>query len=331
MKDTFKALVLEQVNGGVHASIRELPKSALPEGEVLVSVAYSSLNYKDGLAVTGRGKIVTRYPMVPGIDLAGIVEESASPDFKPGDHVLLTGWGVGERHWGGYAQLARVKAEWLLPVPSELTLRQAMGIGTAGLTAMLSVMALEERGLRPGGREVIVTGAAGGVGSMAVAILAKLGYQVVASTGRAEAHEYLKALGAMRIMDRNELTVPSEKALESERWDGAIDSVGGDTLAALLRAMAHRASIAVCGLAGGSALHTTVFPFILRGVSLIGIASSTTPRERRLAAWARLTRDLPREALERMIQVAPLEEVPRLSQAILQGQVRGRIVIDPNR
>lgn len=331
MKDPFKALVLEQKDGEVHASVRELPKSALPEGEVLVSVAYSSLNYKDGLAVTGQGKIVTRYPMVPGIDLAGIVEESASSDFKPGDHVLLTGWGVGERHWGGYAQLARVKSEWLLPVPPELTLQQAMGIGTAGLTAMLSVMALEERGLQPGGREVIVTGAAGGVGSLAVAILANLGYQVAASTGRAEAHEYLKALGAARIMDRKAFSVPSEKALESERWDGAIDSVGGETLATLLRTMAHGAGIAVCGLAGGSALHTTVFPFILRAVSLIGIASSTTPRERRRTAWARLAHDLPREALDRMIQVAPLEEVPELSRAILQGQIRGRIVIDPNR
>lgn len=329
--DHFKALVLDQKDGVVQASLRELPKDSLPEGEVLVLVAYSSLNYKDGLAVTGQGKIVRQYPMVPGIDLAGIVEKSLSPLFNPGDPVILTGWGIGERHWGGYAQAARVKADWLLPLPQGLSLKQAMGIGTAGLTAMLSVMALEERGMKPDGREVVVTGAAGGVGSVAVAILARLGYQVVASTGRPEAHEYLKGLGARRILDRKALSAPSDKPLESERWAGAVDTVGGETLAALLRTMAYGTSVAACGLAGGSRLQTTVFPFILRGVSLLGIESSLAPRERRQAAWARLVLDLPLESLDRMIQVVPLEDIPRLSQDILRGQVRGRIVVDLQR
>jgi acrylyl-CoA reductase (NADPH) len=327
----FKALILEEHGRQLHHSIQELAHDALPDGNVLVTVAYSSLNYKDALAVTGAGKIVAQYPMVPGIDLAGVVEESSAPEFKPGDQVLATGWGLGERHWGGYAQKARVKADWLLPVPPGLSLQQAMGIGTAGLTAMLSVMALEEHGLKPGGGKVIVTGAAGGLGSMAVAILAKLGYVVAASTGRPDAQEYLRSLGARQILTRDELARPSEKALESERWAGAIDSVGGDTLASLLRSVAHRGSIVVCGLAGGSQLKTTVFPFILRGVNLLGIASSTTPTDRRRAAWARLIHDLPRTALDRMMQVAPLEDVPKLSQEILQGRIRGRIVIDPNR
>lgn len=326
----FKALVVDRRDGQVTAGIHYLSTGELPDGDVLVAVTYSSLNYKDGLAVTGKGKIIDRYPMVPGIDLAGTVEESSSPAYRPGDRVLLTGWGIGERHWGGYAQRARVKADLLLPVPDALTLQQAMGIGTAGLTAMLSVMALEERGLKPGGREVIVTGAAGGLGSLAVAILAHRGYRVVASTGRSAMREYLTALGAHEIIDRAPLISSEEKALESERWAGAVDSVGGETLAALLRTMAHGAGIAVCGLAGGSSLRTTVFPFILRGVSLLGIASSTTPRERRRAAWARVTQDLPKAALDRMIQIAPLEDVPALSEAILAGHIRGRVIIDPN-
>lgn len=329
--DTFKALVLDQKDGVFQASLQELQKDVLPAGDVLVAVAYSSLNYKDGLAVTGQGKVVRQYPMVPGIDLAGTVEESRSPRFKPGDQVILTGWGIGERHWGGYAQAARVKADWLLALPPGLTLKQAMGIGTAGLTAMFSIMALEERGMTPGGREVAVTGAAGGLGGMAVAILAKLGYDVVASTGRPEAHDYLTTLGAHRILDRKVLSTPSDKPLESERWAGAVDTVGGETLAALLRTMAYGASVAACGLAGGSRFQTTVFPFILRGVSLLGIESSQAPHERRQAAWARLVRDLPLESLDRMIQVVPLEDVPRLSQAILRGQVRGRIVVDLQR
>ena len=330
VKDPFRALLIEQNDGQVHHSIRELSPDALPPGDVLVSVAYSSLNYKDGLAVTGQGKVVHRYPMVPGIDLAGTVAESGAPAFKPGDQVLATGWGLGESHWGGYAQVARVPGEWLLPLPNGLTLRQAMGIGTAGLTAMLSVMVLEEHGLRPNQQEVIVTGAAGGVGSVAVAILAKLGYDVAASTGRPETYDYLKALGAWQIIDRKRFSDSSERSLESEQWAGAIDSVGGNTLGTLLRTMTHGGTVAACGLAGGSRLATTVFPFILRGVALIGIASSTTPTERRRNAWVRLVHDLPREQLERMIQVAPLTEAPSLSRAILTGQVRGRVVIDPN-
>jgi acrylyl-CoA reductase (NADPH) len=330
-QDTFKALVIDQKDGEIQAELQELQPEALPEGDVLVSIAYSTLNYKDGLAVTGQGKVIRKYPMVPGIDFAGTVVESASPTFKTGDAVVLTGWGVGESHWGGYAQLARVKAEWLVPLPEGLSLKQAMGIGTAGFTAMLCVMALEEHGLTPTDqRQVVVTGAAGGVGSVAVAILAKRGYNVVASTGRAdEEHDYLQSLGARQILDRQVLAKPG-KPLESERWAGAVDTVGGDTLAALLPAMAQNTSVAACGNAAGIALNTTVFPFILRGVSLLGVNSVLVPQPRRLAAWSRLTRDLPLDGLDSMIQVVPLADVPELSRQILKGQVRGRIVIDVN-
>jgi acrylyl-CoA reductase (NADPH) len=329
-QDTFRALVVDQKDGGVQAEIRELQPEALPEGDVLISVAYSTLNYKDGLAVTGQGKVIRKYPMVPGIDFAGTVVESASPGFKVGDKVVLTGWGVGESHWGGLAQMARVKAEWLVPLPEGLTLKQAMGIGTAGFTAMLCVMALEEKGLTPADqREVVITGAAGGVGSVAVAVLAKLGYNVVASTGRAEEHDYLRQLGAREILDRSVLAKPG-KPLESERWAGAVDTVGGDTLAALLPGMAQNTSIAACGNAGGFALNTTVFPFILRGVSILGVNSVSVPQSRRLAAWSRLAQDLPLDLLETMMQVAPLADVPELSRQILKGRVRGRVVIDVN-
>ncbi len=331
LKDTFKALIVDQKEGEVQASIREVTRDELPEGDVLVSVAYSTLNYKDGLAVTGQGKVIRKYPMVPGIDFAGAVVESALPAFKPGEQVVLTGWGIGETHWGGFAQMARVKAEWLVPLPEGLTLKQAMGIGTAGFTAMLSVMALEEHGLTPADqREVVVTGAAGGVGSVAVAILVKLGYNVVASTGRAELHDYLKQLGATQILDRAALAKPG-RPLESERWAGAVDTVGGDTLAALLPGMASNTCVAACGNAGGFALNTTVFPFILRGVSLLGINSVLVPQARRLATWQRLTRDLPLDLLETMMKVVPLADVPVLSRQILQGQVRGRVVIDVNK
>lgn len=329
--DTFKALVLDEKDGEVHAAIQTLPKDALPEGEVLVAVTYSGMNYKDGLALTGKGKIVRSYPMIPGIDFSGTVVESASPDFKPGDAVILTGWSVGERYWGGYAQLARVKAGWLVPLPEGLTLQQAMTIGTAGFTAMLCVMALEEHGLTPDvEREILVTGAAGGVGSVAVALLANLGYHVVAATGRAETLEYLKALGARDILDREVLTAAG-KPMESERWGGAVDTVGGDTLAGVIRSMARNSSIAACGNAGGVALNTTVLPFILRGVNLLGVESVLVPQPRRRAAWARLARDLPRESFDRMTQVVALEDLPELGRAILKGQVRGRIVVDPNR
>jgi acrylyl-CoA reductase (NADPH) len=327
LMDTFSALVLEQRDGATHSEVRRLPASALPEGDVLVRVAYSDLNYKDGLAITGRGKVVRSFPMVPGIDLAGIVVESASASYKPGDQVVLTGWGIGEVHWGGHAQLARVRADWLVPLPVGVTLEQAMGIGTAGFTAMLCVMALEEHGLRPGGREVLVTGASGGVGSVAVAILARLGYDVIASTGKDDERDYLHALGAQEVISR---LAASGKPLESERWGGAVDTVGGATLAALLPAMAHGASVAACGNAGGAELHTTVFPFILRGINLLGVLSVNVPFDRRRQAWERLARDLPLEALDRMVQVVSLADVPALSQAICDGKIRGRVVIDVN-
>jgi acrylyl-CoA reductase (NADPH) len=330
MSDTFKALLAEQKDGVTQVALRELSKNDLPPGDVLVAVAYSTLNYKDGLAVTGQGKVIRKFPLVPGIDLAGSVVESASPAYRPGDAVVLTGWGVGESHWGGLAQLARVKAEWLVPLPQGLSLKQAMGIGTAGFTAMLCVLALEEHGLTPADqREVVVTGAAGGVGSIAVAVLAKLGYNVVASSGRAELHDYLRQLGAKQVLDRSVLAKPG-RPLESERWAGAVDTVGGDTLATLLTGMAANASVAACGNAAGFTLTTTVFPFILRGVNLLGINSVMVPQPRRLLAWERLARDLPAPALDSMIQVAPLAQVPELSQQILKGQVRGRVVIDVN-
>lgn len=327
-QNTFKALILEQQDGEVRATVQERGRDELPEGDVLVSVAYSTLNYKDGLAVTGSGKIVRSYPFVPGIDFAGTVLESASPSYQPGDQVLLTGWGMGERHWGGFAQLARVKADWLVPLPEGLSLRRAMGIGTAGFTAMLCVMALQERGLHPGGRDVVVTGAAGGVGSVAVSLLARLGCTVVASTGRADAHDYLRSLGAREMIDREVLSAASNRPMESERWGGAVDTVGGATLAGLLRGMAYGSSVAACGLAGGTDLHATVLPFILRGVSILGVESVMCPQERRRAAWTRLAQELPAETLERMIQEIPLGRVPELSRAILRGEVRGRVVVD---
>lgn len=328
MHNTFRALILREK--GAAGTIEALPKDDLPPGDILVRVAYSSLNYKDGLAVTGKPGVVRSYPMVPGIDFSGTVEESNSPDFHPGDHVVVTGCGMGEQHWGGYAQMARLNPEWLVKLPPGISLRHAMGIGTAGFTAMQSVMALEEHGATPGGREIAVTGAAGGLGGVAIAILAKLGYRVVASSGRAETYQYLKALGAHEIIDRSVLAASSKRPLESERWGGAIDSVGGETLAGLLRGMAVGTSVAVCGLAGGAAVNTTVLPFILRGVNLLGIDSVRTVPQRRRAVWARLAQDLPMESLDRMIQVAPLGDVTSLGDAILQGRVRGRTVIDVN-
>jgi acrylyl-CoA reductase (NADPH) len=330
MDTSFKAIVVDERDGQVTASLQTLQRAALPEGDVLVAVAYSSFNYKDGLALTGRNKVVRTYPMIPGIDLVGTVEESQSPAYKPGDHVILTGWGVGERHWGGFAQLARVKSEWLVPLPEGLSPRHAIAIGTAGFTAMLALTALEERGLAPDEREVLVTGASGGVGSMAVALLAKLGYTVVASSGRAEAHAYLTALGAHEVIDRAALTAPGG-ALGSARWGGAIDTVGGETLAGVLRTLTHGASVAACGNAGGLELRTTIAPFILRGVSLLGIDSLPVPLERRREAWARLARELPAETIERIIAcVAPLADLPALAQDILAGRIRGRVVVDVN-
>jgi acrylyl-CoA reductase (NADPH) len=327
---TFRALLVVEDNGRSAASFRQIERAALPPGEVLVRVAYSSLNYKDGLAVTGKPGVIRNYPMVPGIDLAGVVEESGSAQFKPGDEVAVTGCGTSETFWGGYAQFARLDAEFIVPLPKGMTLKHAMGIGTAGFTAMQSVMALEQHGLKPGGREVVVTGAAGGVGSVAVAILAHIGYKVVASTGRVELHEYLGELGASAILDRATLGTPSKRPLESERWAGAIDNVGGDTLVGLLRSMAVGGSVASCGLAGGASFTSTVFPFILRGVNLLGIDSLRVSNVRRREIWERIARDLPMRLLDKMIQVEPLGKVLELGEQILAGRIRGRTVIDVN-
>jgi len=327
---SFKALVLEESDGKVSASIRALEEGDLPAGEVTVAVQYSSLNYKDGMIVNGLGRLVRHYPHVPGIDLAGTVEASDSPAYKAGDPVVVTGWRVGEAHWGGYAQKARMKADWLTPLPDGLTAERAMAIGTAGFTAMLCVQALEDHGLTPGAGDVLVTGAAGGVGSVAVAILAKLGYRVVASTGRSETHAYLTDLGAGEIIDRGELAEGPKRPLESERWAGAVDTVGSKTLAAVLAAAKYRSSVAACGLAGGSDLPTTVLPFILRGVNLLGIDSVMCPAEPRRRAWRRLATDLPLDKLDAMIERVGLGDLSGLAGKILKGQVRGRVVVDVN-
>ena len=325
----FDALVLDQREGRLTAAVRSLEPGDLPDGDVLVAVHYSSLNYKDGLAVTGEGKIIRgAYPFVPGIDLVGTVQASESPLFAAGDVVVGTGWGLGEVHWGGYAQQQRVRAEWLVPLPDGLSPRQAMVIGTAGLTAMLSVMALEAHGTTPDRGEVVVTGASGGVGSMAVALLARLGYTVVASTGSDAAHAYLRTLGAARIIARDELGRGPQRPMDTARWAGAVDTVGGETLAAVISQLGRHASVAACGLAGGSQLDTTVFPFILRGVNLLGIDSNTCPNDVRRTAWRRLAGALPAEALDRMTAaVIPLADVPAASRRILKGDVRGRTVV----
>lgn len=330
MTDTFRALVLRETEGGKYAArLEQLLVDQLPAGEVLVAVEYSDLNYKDGLAVTGRGKIARVLPLVPGIDFAGRVLDSHDPRFRAGDLVVLTGWGVGERHWGGFAQRARVKADWLVPLPAGLDARQAMAIGTAGFTAMLCAMALEDGGVRPGGAPVVVTGAAGGVGSVAVALLAGLGYEVHAVTGRPETHDYLKTLGAAQILDRAEMAAPC-RPLESQRWGGAVDTVGGTTLARVLAEAHESSTVAACGLAGGTDLPTTVMPFILRGVRLQGVNSVTVPYEQRLAAWERLVEDLPLARLEAIATVIPLTAVPEWAPKIVDGQVRGRVVVDVN-
>jgi acrylyl-CoA reductase (NADPH) len=331
MSETFRALLLEQADGRTVSRLADLPLEALPAGDVLVDIAWSTLNYKDALAITGTGKIVRQFPFVPGIDLAGRVERSEHPCFKPGDEVLLTGWGVGERHWGGLAEKARVKAEWLVLKPQGLALEQAMAIGTAGFTAMLSVMALEEQGVTPDRGEIVVTGAAGGVGSVAIPLLAKRGFKVIASTGRRELEGYLKGLGAAGVVDRNELAGGSKAPLDSARWAGAIDTVGGDTLVNLLKAMQYHGVVAACGLAGSSSLNGTVFPFILRGVRLIGVDSVYFPGERRPVVWSRLAGDLDPAQLTAMTTTIGLSEVPEVAPEFLKGAVRGRIVVDTRR
>ena len=323
----FEALLLEEKDGKVTAGLRSLEESQLPAGNVTVDVEYSTLNYKDGLILTGQGRLVRVYPHVPGVDFAGTVAASDDPAWRPGDRVVLTGWRVGETQWGGFAGKARVKGDWLVRLPENLSTRRAMAIGTAGFTAMLAVIALEERGVTPQAGEVLVTGAAGGVGSVATAILARLGYSVTASTGRPETHDYLRQLGASAIIERATIAAPSGKPLESERWAGAIDSVGGATLAAILPAVRYHGAVAACGLAGGVKLETTVIPFLLRGVSLLGIDSVLCLAEKRRQAWARLARDLPLDKLDTMIVPARLADLPRLAPEILAGRVRGRVVV----
>ncbi len=324
----FRALLLEESGGKVAARIANLPESDLPPGEVTVAVEYSTLNYKDGMILEGVGRLVRKYPHVPGVDFAGTVEISSSPEWKQGDKVVLTGWRVGEMQWGGYAQKARVKASQLIALPPAISAKRAMAIGTAGFTSMMAVMALEAHGLKPGMGDVLVTGAAGGVGSVAIAILAKLGYPVAASTGRPETHDYLKSLGASSFIDRAELAKPPARPLDSERWAGAIDSVGSTTLATVLTQMKYRGSVAACGLAGGSDLPASVIPFLLRGVKLLGIDSVLCPRDERQAVWARLARDLPLDKLDAITQTIALDDLPGWGAKILKGGVRGRVVVE---
>ncbi len=328
----FKALMVDKADdGAVTQRVVEIGEDRLPEADVLVDVAWSTLNYKDGLCLIGGGGLVRSYPHVPGIDFAGVVAESADPRFKPGDAVVLTGWRVGEIWWGGYAQRARVKGDWLVKLPEGLTARQAMAVGTAGFTAMLAVMALEAHGLEPGDGPVLVTGAAGGVGSVATAILARLGHEVAAVTGRrAETESYLRDLGAHEILTREEMGEPPARPLDRERWAGCVDAVGGPMLARALSQMKMRASVAAVGLAGGANLETTVIPFLLRGVNLLGIDSVMQPLEAREQAWGRIARELPMAALEAMTQEARLADLPELGAAILKGGVRGRVVVDVN-
>jgi acrylyl-CoA reductase (NADPH) len=326
----FKALVIDNNGGTTTASVRNVDDASLPQGNVVVAVDYSTVNYKDGLVVTGAGGLVKRYPHVPGIDFAGSVLESRDPRYKAGDQVVLTGWRVGEVQWGGFAQKASVNGDWLMPLPAGLTRRQAMAVGTAGFTAMLAVLALEAHGISPSTGEVLVTGAAGGVGSVAIAILAKRGFQVVASTGRADAHDYLTDLGAASIIDRSAFADPAKRPLEGERWAGCIDAVGGNTLARVLAQSKYKGSVAAVGLAGGSKLEHTVIPFLLRGVNLLGIDSVMCPTKPRAEAWHRLQHDLPLDKLDAMTSDVRLEDVPRIAEQILRGGVRGRVVVDVN-
>lgn len=328
----FRALMLDKDDtGAARATIRQVPDDQLPPGEVTVAVEWTTLNYKDGLCLSpSGGGLVRSYPHVPGIDFAGTVESSTDPRFGPGDKVVLTGWRVGEVQWGGYATRARVRADWLVPLPKGLTTRQAMLVGTAGLTAALAVQALEDHGLALSDAPVLVTGAAGGVGSVAVALLAALGYRVAAVTGRPEQEGYLLGLGASRIVPRAELAETVKRPLESETWAGCVDAVGGAMLARVLGQMRYGASVAAVGLAGGAGLPASVVPFLLRGVNLLGIDSVLCPLPRRIAAWDRIARALPMDRLQAMAAPARLEDLPELGAAILRGEVRGRVIVDPN-
>lgn len=324
----FQALILrEQGNDQVQSTIETLDTDALPDGDVLVAIEYSTINYKDGLVLQGFGRLVRRYPHIPGIDFAGTVLSSSSDRFVPGDKVILTGWRVGELHWGGYAQQARVKADWLVKLPEGLSAELAMAVGTAGFTAMLAIMGLEAHGLTPDAGEVLVTGAAGGVGSVAIAILHRLGYRVVAATGRKSEHPYLQQLGASAIIDRHALSEGPVKPLDRERWAGAIDTVGSTTLATLLTQMRYRSPVAAIGNAGGSNFASSVFPFLLRGVNLLGIDSVMSPLTERETAWRRIANELPLDALAKATTRASLTDLPDLARQILAGELRGRTVI----
>ncbi len=326
----YRALQINKDDAGYRTELKDLDDSALPEGDVTVQVAWSTLNYKDGLAITGKGPVVRKFPLTPGIDLAGTVLESNHPCWKAGDKVVLNGWGVGETHSGCLAQKARLNGNWLVPLPAAFSERQAMAIGTAGYTAMLCVMALEKHGVKPSDGEILVTGANGGVGSVAIMLLAKLGYTVIASTGRPEEAPHLKALGAAGIIDRKELSEPG-KPLGKERWAGVVDSVGSTTLANACATTKYAGAVAACGLAGGADFPSTVMPFILRGITLYGIDSVMAPIERRVEAWQRLARDLDIAKLEANTTEIGLQEAIDVAARLLEGKVRGRVVVDVNR
>lgn len=326
----FKGILIEKEGERYSASLKDMNASQLPEGDVTVKVAYSTLNYKDALAISGKSPVVRRFPMIPGIDLAGTVEASNNPDYQVGDAVLLNGWGLGETHWGGLAQMARVKGDWLVPLPGAFSSQQAMAIGTAGYTAMLCVLALERHGVTPDKGDILVTGAAGGVGSVAVAVLSKLGYRVVAVSGRMEEADYLKDLGAAEVLERAEFTQPGNP-LGKERWAGAVDVVGSHVLANVCATTRYGGVVTACGLAGGMDFPATVAPFILRGVTLVGIDSVMCPRPLRLEAWTRLARDLDTSKLDAICHVIGLSEVISTASSLLAGQVRGRIVVDVQR
>lgn len=326
----FRAILIEKNDAGYRASLTELDEGRLPEGDVTLRVTHSTLNYKDALAITGQGPVVRKFPMVPGIDLAGMVESSTHPDYEAGDAVLLNGWGVGETHWGGLAQKARLNGNWLVPLPEQFTPQQAMAIGTAGYTAMLCVLALERHGVTPAHGEILVTGATGGVGSVATAILTRLGFTVVAMSGRPAEADYLKSLGAVEILDRATYATPG-KPLAKERWAGAVDVVGSHTLANVCATTQYGGVVTACGLAGGMDYPATVAPFILRGVTLAGIDSVRCPRAERLEAWQRLSTDLDVSKLAAISREVGLTEVLPLSSKLLDGQLRGRVVVDVNR
>jgi acrylyl-CoA reductase (NADPH) len=324
---TFKAMVIDKTDAGQNVGIRDFNDADLMDGDVTVRVSHSTLNYKDGLALTGKAPVVRRFPMIPGVDLAGIVEASSNPEFKPGDAVVLNGWGLGETHLGAYAEKVRVKGDWLIPLPTGLTRQQAMAVGTAGYTAMLCLMALERHGLRPDSGPAIVTGAVGGVGSVAVALLAKAGWHVIASTGRPEEADYLKGLGATEILDRAELASPG-RPLGKERWAAGVDTVGTTALANVLSMTKYGGAVAACGLAGGMDLPTTVAPFILRNVSLLGVDSVMAPKALRLEAWNRIARELDHDKLTAMTSTIPLDGVLEAGREIVAGRIKGRVVVE---